>query len=106
MAAALTNPVATAFAARLGAGTALAIDAIKLSARQLLCLPVPDDDDLWGRGTELAAAIAVATGDRSSLFRALGETMCAAYGQPSEPLTAWWMARLPESVLTPSPPQC
>ena len=96
VAAALTNPVATAFACGLGAGTALALDAIKLSARQLLCLPIPTDDDLWDRGGELAAAIAAATGDRSALFRALAETMCAAYGQPAEPLTTWWLARLPK----------
>ena len=96
VAAALTNPVATAFACGLGAGTALALDAIKLSARQLLCLPTPTDDDLWDRGSELAAAIAAATGDRSPLFRSLAETMCAAYGQPAEPLTTWWLARLPK----------
>ena len=97
VAAALTNPVATAVACSLGAGSALAIDAIKLSARQLLSLPVPVDDDLWDRGGELAAAVAAApTGERGPLLRELAETMCRAYGQPTEPLTSWWLARLPK----------
>ncbi|MEO5840285.1 MAG: N-6 DNA methylase [Acidimicrobiales bacterium] len=100
LAAALTNPVATAVACRLGAGSALAIDAIKLSARQLLSLPVPLDDELWARGAELAEAAAVATatgsGDRVALLRELGATMCGAYLQPVEPLTGWWLARLPK----------
>jgi hypothetical protein len=96
VAAALTNPVATAIACSLGAGSALALDAIKLSARQLLLLPVPGDDELWGRGADLAAAVAAATGDRTALLRELAETMCAAYGQPAEPLTSWWLGRLPK----------
>lgn len=97
VAAALTNPVATAVACSLGAGSALAFDAIKLSARQLLCLPVPVDDELWDRGGELAAAIAAAPpGERGPMWRELAETMCRAYGQPAEPLCSWWLARLPK----------
>ena len=97
VAAALTNPVASAVACSLGAGSALAVDAIKLSARQLLSLPVPVDDDLWDRGAELAAVAAAApAGDRVPLLRELAETMCRAYGQPVEPLTSWWLARLPK----------
>jgi hypothetical protein len=99
VAAALTNPVATAVACRLGAGAALAIDAIKLSARQLLSLPVPFDDELWDRGAVLAHGAAMATaasGDRRALMGELAETMCAAYRQPLEPLTGWWLARLPK----------
>jgi hypothetical protein len=100
VAAALTNPVATAVACRVGAGSALAIDAIKLSARQILSRPVPLDDELWDRGAELAkaAAVAIATGsgERAALLRELAETMCAAYRQPVEPLTGWWLARLPK----------
>ena len=106
VAAALTNPVATAVACSLGAGTALALDAIKLSARQVLSLPVPADDDLWHQGAELAAAVAATGGDRAPLLRALAETMCAAYGQPAEPLTSWWLGRLPETALTRPLPQC
>jgi hypothetical protein len=100
VAAALTNPVATAVAWRLGAGSALAIDAIKLSARQILSLPVPLDDELWDRGAELAKAaadaIAAGSGERAALLRELAETMCEAYRQPVEPLTGWWLARLPK----------
>jgi hypothetical protein len=94
VAAALTNPVAAAVAYGMGAGSALALDAIKLSARQVLTLPVPVDGDLWDRGAGLARELSAHTGDRGPLFRGLAETMCAAYGQPTEPLTAWWLARL------------
>jgi hypothetical protein len=106
VAAALTSPVATAIACRVGAGSALAIDAIKLSARQLLELPVPGDDARWQEGAELAMAIAQGAGDRARLWRALAETMCAAYGEPGEPLTGWWIGRLPKVALTPPAAPC
>ena len=106
VAAALTNPVTTAIACRVGAGTALAIDAIKLSARQVLSLPLPHDDDQWRDGAELAMALARETGARPALLRALAETMCAAYGQPVEPLTSWWMDRLPKVALTTAASAC
>jgi len=96
VAAVLTNPVTTAVACAVGAGSALAVDAIKLSAKQVLALPVPIDRALWDRGAELVQTLSTQTGDRVALFRHLAETMCAAYGQPSEPLTTWWLARLPK----------
>jgi hypothetical protein len=100
VAAVLTNPVTTAIACRVGAGSALAVDAIKLSARQVLELPVPLDVDRWQRGAELAQAIAHGCGDRRALWRALAETMCEAYRQPIEPLCRWWLGRLPKVALT------
>jgi hypothetical protein len=100
VAAALTNPVATATACRIGAGSALALDAIKLSARQVLELPAPVDAECWQRGAVVARAVAGAKGDRRPLWRELAETMCAAYRQPIEPLTSWWLARLPKVALT------
>ena len=106
VAAAVTNPVATAIACRVGAGSALAIDAIKLSARQLLELPVPHDDERWSAGASLAMDLARERGDRRALWRALAETMCAAYGQPAEPLTSWWMDRLPKVALTSAVSAC
>ena len=51
-------------------------------------------------------ALARETGDRRALLRALAETMCAAYGQPVEPLTSWWMDRLPKVALTTTASAC
>jgi hypothetical protein len=106
VAAALTNPVTTAIACRVGAGSALATDAIKLSARQVLALPLPVDVERWQRGAELARSIAHGGGDRPSLWRALAETMCEAYRQPVEPLCRWWLGRLPKVALTAAATPC
>src|SRR5436305_1902237 len=65
------------------AGTALTTDAIKLSARQVLEIPLPVDGANW----DLAAG-ALAGGD----LLAAGELMTIAYGC-GEDVTRWWANR-------------
>jgi hypothetical protein len=80
--AALLAPAATAWAVRNYGGTALHGDAVKLSAKQVLELPLPADRAAWD-----AAAEAVAAGD----VDASAALLCV--GHPE--LLAWWRSRRP-----------
>ena len=99
LAAVLTAPPVSAWALSTYGGTALSGDAIKLSARQILAIPLPGDVECWASGaTEAQAAhVAALAGDaagwRAALGR-LGRAMTDAYGASDEVL-AWWEARLP-----------
>jgi len=89
VAAALLAPPVTAWALHRAAGSALTGDALKLSARQLLDVPLPVDLAGWVVAAgDLAAGTATAEG--------FGAAMVAAYGlRPGHPVLAWWLARLP-----------
>jgi hypothetical protein len=83
VAAVLLAPPVTAWASREYAGVALASDALKLSARQVLEIPLPADTDAWAR-----AATALRDGD----LRGAAATMADAYGSNAE-VVAWWTNR-------------
>ena len=85
VAAVLTAPPVSAWAAATYAGVALAADAIKLSARQVLEIPLPRDQPRWD-----AAAEALRHGD---LLDA-GAHMTAAY-RAGDAVLEWWRSRLP-----------
>ncbi|HEU5151564.1 MAG TPA: hypothetical protein VFU19_13760, partial [Iamia sp.] len=88
LAAALSAPPVTALALARTAGTARSRQALKLSARQVLALPLPVDRPVWE-----AAAAALAAG---TPVADLAEDMTRAYGlAPDDPVVAWWQARLP-----------
>ena len=93
--AALLSPAASAWALEEAGGAALAVDAIKLSARQALALPLPVDRAAWHRAASLLHA---AAGQFDALDWAnFGAIMLAAHGlSPDDPLLAWWVARLPQ----------
>jgi hypothetical protein len=65
------------------AGVALTSDAIKLSARQVLDIPLPRNNAAWERGAEAMAA--------GELLQA-GALMSAAYGCDAD-VTQWWANR-------------
>lgn len=99
LAAVLTNPVTSAVALRRTAGAALAANAIKLSAKQLLALPVPNGGAAWDRGASLAKELAssshlTAPSDRDTLLVELGAVMCDAYQVAPDELLDWWTDRL------------
>jgi hypothetical protein len=79
--AALLAPHATAWAVRHYGGTALASDAVKLSARQVLDVPLPGDAAAWDE-----AAAEVAAGD----LDAAAARLCRRHPR----LLAWWRSRL------------
>ncbi|MEE9415458.1 MAG: N-6 DNA methylase [Acidimicrobiales bacterium] len=99
VAAVLTNPISSIVALRRTAGSARSAKAIKLSARQLLDLPLPIHNALWDEGAALAEAVAKLRPDGSGLAKVemlteLGKVMCGAYGvEPDEPFS-WWSESL------------
>jgi len=95
----LLAPPVSAHARRLHAGAALSADAIKLSARQVMALPLPCDRAAWDEGADQARSASLAGGDgptpewRAALDR-LGTTMCDAYGTRPDTVMGWWSSRL------------
>lgn len=86
VAAALSAPPVTAWALAVTAGTARSRNALKLSARQVLSVPLPPDGTTWR-----AAAEALRSGVPVS---ALAEDLSAAYGVPADDrVVAWWGER-------------
>jgi hypothetical protein len=96
LAAAISSPVCSAIALRTYAGAALATDAIKLSARQVLRLPIPNPSPEWDAAANLFRLAHAAASD-SSRIALLGEFALhanAAYGVQSPTLCSWWTSRL------------
>ncbi|MEY2452680.1 MAG: hypothetical protein QOD92_2254 [Acidimicrobiaceae bacterium] len=83
VAAVLLAPPVTAWAACTYGGVALTSDAIKLSARQVLEIPLPTDDVQWARG-----AAALAAGEVLDA----GLLMTGAYGCTPD-VMQWWANR-------------
>jgi predicted RNA methylase len=81
----LLAPPVTAWALDTYGGTALAHDAVKLAASQVLEIPLPADHDTWREGARLLESGAPVT--------EVGHVMNDAYGAGDDVL-AWWSARL------------
>lgn len=95
VAGALMAPPVTAWALQRAGGTALSAGAVKLSARQVLDVPLPVDADAWSEGS--AALRSVQPGDLDGLVAA-GRVLTAAHGlvgTDAERVVDWWAARLP-----------
>lgn len=86
VAAVLLAPPVSAWAASTYAGVALAADAIKLSARQVLDIPLPIDEQGWAAGAD-----ALRGGD----LLGAGRRMTEAYGAGDD-VFDWWARRLPD----------
>ncbi|MCU0271200.1 MAG: N-6 DNA methylase [Acidimicrobiales bacterium] len=97
-AAVLLAPPISAWALGRAAGTALSADGFRLSARQVLHIPLPVHEQSWERGAELAHEASSASGMhawREALVH-LGSVMCRAYGVGQDVLE-WWVGRLPRA---------
>jgi hypothetical protein len=99
----LACPALAAECLRLYAGAALSLDVIKVSAKQVLRLPVPDPTipgvlDHWDRAARAFqwASTATSEGVRRQLLVACAHESLAAYGLEREvtrSLMRWWIAR-------------
>lgn len=102
VASAIASPVCSALAMQKYAGAAMSADAIKLSAKQVLNMPLPTIDVAWDEGAaamEAAQQATTATDRREQLVR-FGVKMCQAYAltEPTtEAVMKWWTARLGEA---------
>ena len=122
--AAIGSPVCTMFALRAFGGAAMHADALKMSARQVMGLPLPSDEGAWSAGAEAFERVhsvgAALCGSKTPSAREdagtspgspgeesvleysrawvlFGEVMCAAYGvggDDRKSLLGWWLERL------------
>ncbi|NNE75316.1 MAG: N-6 DNA methylase [Acidimicrobiales bacterium] len=94
LAAALSSPAITAWAARLTLGAARSVSAVKLAARQVLQVPLPPDGDDWDQGAVWAQRAQAAT--HAGAWRAAVDEMATAmdraYGVDPA-VGAWWRGR-------------
>jgi hypothetical protein len=96
IAAVVLGAPASVWAWHCGAGSAMSVHAIKLSAKQLAQLPLPADRPLWEQAAQLLQAghLAPADGRRAALLQA-SRLMTGAYGlkNPDE-IYSFWFKRL------------
>ena len=99
----LTSPPATLLAARRHLGAGRNATALRLSASDLLALPLPADRAAWDRAARSFRVASAADGptadvDRRALLVDAGRAMCEAFGLGGDDeLLDWWAARLPRS---------
>ena len=98
LAAAVASPVVAAEAARLSYGAALSAHAIKLSAKQLLAMPLPIDREAWQESAAIFRDASHAPDDlaREGLLRRFAEASCRAHGLDAAPradLLRFWCER-------------
>jgi hypothetical protein len=89
LAAALSAPPVTAWVLAHTAGSGLSADAVRLTAKLVLQIPLPVDRHAWTRATA-----ALRAGD----LEAYGPLACEAYGisgAEARRLRTWWSSRLP-----------
>jgi hypothetical protein len=109
VAAALSGPVASGWALAAGAGSARSVRALKLSASQLLDLPLPPlGDPHWAEAAERAEGIARARAGGQHVaieqWSAFADAACRAYGADPERWVPWWLGR--QNALTPQAAPC
>lgn len=107
LAAALSSPPLTAIAAGTYLGTALTIDAIKLSANQVRALPLPPPSAAWDAAAALFRRAQAEPDRRREHIVACGKLMCDAYGldsAASAAVLAWWVPRAVDVKGSPTPP--
>ena len=98
VAAALSAPPVSAWAAERSGGTALAPQALKLSARQVADVPLPVDREAWAEGARLLRLVGPQF-DEDARSRALleaGRVLTAAHDLPSADaaeVLRWWAGR-------------
>jgi len=95
VAAAIASPVASAVAAERHLGAGMSADVIKLSAKDLLNLPLPSKSDEWEQGARIFRQIneCSETLVRRDLIQEFGKLMCEAYAASDE-IFHWWWRRL------------
>jgi hypothetical protein len=95
--AALSAPAVSASSFSITAGSALSSDTIKLSARQINEIPLPEDMLAWESAAYFAERAFKAETEKEwkiSLTQ-MAEKMGEAYKETDESLLEWWVGRVP-----------
>jgi hypothetical protein len=89
----LLAPPVTAHAIARYAGTALTMQAVKLSASQVAAIPLPTVEEPWAEAASVVRRAQADAAARPALLREAGALMCAAYEVDVDVLP-WWEDRL------------
>ena len=90
----LLAPPVTAHAVARYAGTALSMQAVKLSASQVAAIPLPTVEEPWAEAANVVRRAQADAGARPALLREAGALMCAAYEVDADTVLPWWEDRL------------
>lgn len=97
VAAAIASPVASLVATERHLGAGMSVDVLKLSAKDVLSLPVPVDSDAWARGARMFEQLQACESsvERSDMFSEFASIMNSAYEVQNPMIADWWLGRLP-----------
>ena len=93
--AALVSPPVAALLRRRRAGSGMSATTVRVTAKDLLDVPLPADRVRWA-----AAAAALS---RGATWAEHGSAMCSAYGADDPAVLAWWLDALPKRARRPAP---
>lgn len=101
LAAALSAPPIAAHFVAEKFGTAMALDALKLAARDLAEVPLPQDEAAWRDGADFVQRLHRVEPDappeqRVELLRLFAAAMTSAYQIVDSGLVEWWLGRTPQ----------
>jgi hypothetical protein len=95
VAAVLLAPPVVAWAFRRSFGSALSIDAVKLSAKEVTKLPLPPDSGPWDEAAQILAKAEPDTSDRAAeVALEVAELMMKAYNAGPD-VFDWYRTRFP-----------
>lgn len=95
VAAVLLAPPVVAWALRQSFGSAMSLNALKLSATDVRKIPLPPKDDIWDEAAEFLASADTSTIEKArTVALSVAELMMWAYGADPE-VFAWYESRFP-----------
>ena len=100
IAAMLSAPPISLLACERHFGAGMSADVLKLGARDLLDLPLPQNKEPWDSAALSFKALQNAESiiDRRNIMTKIGRLMCEAYGVKDDAVLRWWVGRLPRSM--------
>ena len=100
IAAMLSAPPISLLACERHFGAGMSADVLKLGARDLLDLPLPQNKEPWDSAALSFKALqnAESITDRRNIMTKIGRLMCEAYGVNDDAVLRWWVGRLPRSM--------
>lgn len=100
IAAMLSAPPISLLACERHFGAGMSADVLKLGARDLLDLPLPQNKEPWDSAALNFKALQNAESiiDRRNIMTQIGQLMCEAYGVKDDAVLRWWVGRLPRSM--------